>query len=131
MWKRLRYDDIRHMKYRLRESIYYQSKIIPPNGFAVERDFAELALDGMITLCPGFCYDGATGAPDTKEVMRGAAFHDFICNLVDLEVLPVEYRRQGDDMFKEILLLDGFSDYKADIYHKAVVRWGEIKHGTC
>jgi len=128
--QQIEYDNITRMKYRVTEDIEYKSKIIPPNGIDIVAPFAKLHSDGVQVLYKGFCYDGATGAPDTPGVMRPAAFHDFICKLVEDRVLPVEYRRQGDDMFRDLLIEEGFDNYLADIYHKAVVTWGEIKYGV-
>jgi len=130
MLKHVRYDDIRLKKYRLIESISYQSHIIPPGGIAVVRLFGMLGAEGLITLYPGFSSDGATGAPDTKRVLTPAFFHDFICDLVDEGILPVECRREGDDMFRDMLILHGFTEDEADVYHWFVVNWGELKHGT-
>ena len=85
---------------------------------------------GILTIKAGFQWDGATGALDTPDIMKASCVHDWFCTAVDNKVLPVEYRRKGDDLFERICLEEGMPEFRANYCHAAVVAWGRAKHGT-
>jgi hypothetical protein len=123
-----KYDNIMLKKFRLLGEFRIESDIIPPNGEEIDTTFAKLCSRGTIILRPGFCSDGFTFAPDIECAMDAAFVHDFICWLVDKKLLPIEYRKKGDDLFKDMLIGFDIPDAIVDVYYNAVVGWGQIKH---
>lgn len=81
----------------------------------------------VLTIKKGFQWDGATGALDTPDIMKASCVHDWFCNNVDNGVLPIEYRRKGDDLFYRICLEEGMPEFRAAYCHAAVVAWGHAK----
>lgn len=49
---------------------------------------SELRPDGVLTLCDGFGFDGATGIPDTVENLEAAALHDALIGMIIVGQLP-------------------------------------------
>lgn len=112
----------------------YKSKIKPPYkrvdfNFRINGKGGYIKPDGTVVLEVGFEWDFATGAFDTPDIIRPSAYHDFICNAVDAGALPVEYRRMGDDMFRDIAKEDGMPIWRRAWTHFAVVKYGQLKYG--
>lgn len=107
----------------------YKSKIKPLQGVIFKFKGGRLEPDGTVVLDAGFEWDFATGAFDTPDIIRASAYHDFICNAVDAGALPVEYRRMGDDMFRDIAKEDGMPIWRRAWTHFAVVKYGQLKYG--
>ena len=107
----------------------YKSKIKPPNGIVFKFKGGRIEPDGTIVLDVGFEWDFATGAFNTPDIIRASAYHDFICNAVDVGALPIEYRRMGDDMFRDIAKEDGMPIWRRAWTHFAVVKYGQLKYG--
>ena len=84
--------------------------------------------DKILRIEKGFRWDGATGALDTADIMKASCVHDWFCNAVDNGVLPIVYRRKGDDLFKRICLEEGMPEFRANYCHAAVVAWGHAKY---
>lgn len=96
----------------------------------IKTEFGLFKPDGVLNIEKGFQWDGATFAWDTDSIMKGSCVHDWFCNAVDNGVLPVSYRRKGDDLFKRICLEEGMPEFRAVYAHAAVVAWGKLKHNT-
>jgi hypothetical protein len=124
----MNYSDIRDKKYRLDEPLQFHTGIIPP--YPIKKNYGYLSAEGVLSLKPGFCSDGATGAIDTKDFLVPAFVHDWFCDMVNDKTLPVEYRRKADDLLKQMLLDNGMSPIRAEYVHRAVVSWGQIKHAN-
>ena len=113
----------------LKKEQRYKSKIKPPNEVYFKFTGGKIHADGTIILDDGFEWDFATGAFNTPDIIRASAYHDFICNAVDVGALPVEYRRMGDDMFRDIAKEDGMPIWRRAWTHFAVVKYGQFKYG--
>lgn len=50
---------------------------------------ARYSLDGILTILPGYRWDGATFAPDVAKLMRAVLLHDFLCQLVGRPDWPI------------------------------------------
>lgn len=56
-----------------------------------------LTTTGWLVVLRGYAWDGATGAKDTKTILRGTVMHDAIYQLIGLGVLDkVKHRRLAD-----------------------------------
>lgn len=120
------YEKLGLRSYRLIKDISKKTNSRPPNGKGLLTKFGYLDDDGLLTLYAGFCWDGATGALDTNDIMRASAFHDWFCNNVLNRSLPSSYRREGDDLFYIIMLEDGAPRWRAIYAHGAVVLYGKM-----
>jgi hypothetical protein len=74
----------------------------------------------------GYAWDGPSGPTfDTPSFMRGSLVHDVLYQLIRLELLDPCYRRDADDILKEICKEDGMGSLRAWWVHKAVVNFAE------
>ena len=105
--------------------------LIPENGLVYERseDFIRRARVEMrdkllasfrphsLTVHPGYCWDGATCAPDFRRVMRATVIHDLLCQLDHCHDWP-HSRREADDHFYQVARADNFP--LSGLYYAAV-----------
>jgi len=118
------YEEIGFRKYRLLTKLVVDTGISPPDGKEVRTKFGFLSVTGILTLYPGYQWDGATGAIDTISILRASALHDWFCLHVITRKLPPEYRRKGDDLFYLVCIEDGMPKIRADYAHAAVIAYG-------
>ncbi|MDA0780762.1 MAG: DUF1353 domain-containing protein [Rickettsiales bacterium] len=123
---KIKYDNIKHYKYRILEGFQLQTEIIPPK--AIKSNFSSLSENGLLRIEKGFCIDGATGGLDTEDVMRGAVIHDAFCNWQHQGLLDVEHRKEVDKLFRKTLLEDGVSDFRAGYMYAAIKTYVEMRY---
>ena len=112
----MKYDYIGDLKYRNKTNLNLSTDIIPPKEISTE--YIKLSLTGQLFIKKGFCWDGATGAFDTQDFMRGSMTHDAFCNLIAGEYLPQSYRKDADKLLRKMLIEDGMSKIRAWwVYH--------------
>ncbi len=64
-------------------------------------------IDGLMTLLPGYAWDGASGpARDTKSILRASAEHDGGYQLIRLGYISPEYKQSFDFLFRETYRID-------------------------
>jgi hypothetical protein len=85
----------------------------------------------VITLMPGFRWNGATFAPDFRRVLPGSAIHDALYErrfeLADEWHTPESLvRHWADEVFNEVNRHYGFGYLLKRIYYRAVRRLGWI-----
>jgi hypothetical protein len=83
----MKYEILKGWKYRLVEPVVRRTEIV---GNFINTDYIYLAEDGRLTLKTGYAWDGATGVPDTPEIMEASAIHDALYQLMRLEFLGRE-----------------------------------------
>lgn len=120
------YEKTGFRRYRLLKTFTYKTDIIPPKEIVTK--FGVLKINGDLTLDKGFRWDGATGALDTPDIMKASCLHDWFCTAVENKVLPVPYRRKGDDLFYRVCLEEGMPKGRATYCHIAVVAYGKAKY---
>jgi len=123
---KLKYDDLKQFKYRVLEVFTMETDIF--SEVPIETTFSCLDIDGMITIYPGFCWDGATGALDTNNIMRGSCVHDAFCNWHDQGMLTLEHRKKADELLEKIIKEDGMSDFRAGYVYGAVQAWVKLRY---
>lgn len=94
------------------------------DGFKVNHNFFNLDPSGVLIIKEGYAWDGASGAIDTKSIMRGALVHDCLYQMIRERLLPVEFRSWADKVLKDICLQDGMSSIRAEWVYQAVRRFG-------
>jgi len=75
-------------------------------GLLIETDYCTLDMNGILTVYPKYCWDGASRFPDTKWIMRGAFFHDVLYQLIREEVLDREYKEAADKLLERCCIED-------------------------
>jgi len=83
----MKYELLGGWKYRLVEPIQRRTEII---GYNLYTPYCHLYENGLLLLGVGYAWDGATGVPDTPEIMEAAAVHDALYQLMRLELLNRE-----------------------------------------
>lgn len=104
-------------KYRLAKPFIRELPWI--KGWTVIEPFFRLE-DGVLTLIPGYCWDGATGALDTDDIMRGSGVHDAGCQMTDRGMIPYYFREFFDQEFITICKEDKMSAFRRWRLNKAV-----------
>jgi len=68
--------------YKYQLHVDYQI-LIPIHGFSINTLYLELTQAGLLTICQGYAWDGASGPTiDTKSSMRAALVHDALDQLL-------------------------------------------------
>lgn len=96
-------------KYQLYETYVVKTGI---EGFSCKTDFIHLFSDGTLVVYKGYAWDGATGVPDVKFMMRGSLVHDALYQLIRLGLLPTCIKKRADMLFYEICKESAVSLYK-------------------
>lgn len=82
-----------------------------------------LKADGLLTVFPGYRFDGATFAPDIKSMMRSILLHDFLCQCCEHHLWPID-RYEADLWFHTLGLIDKASYISA--YYSVVRALGGV-----
>jgi hypothetical protein len=107
-------------KYILAETITYPTEI-GSDGASLR--FCTIYPDGLLTILPGYAWDGASGAIDTKTIRRGSLVHDALYQLLRETPFGFDgvYRRSvSDTLLREICLEDGMWGWRAAWVYRCV-----------
>lgn len=88
---------------------------------------AHLDCSGLLTIYPGYAWDGATCALDFKSALRATLIHDIMCQLVNHDHWTYD-RFEADLLFFETAKKDRF--VFARVYFYGVAVFG-ILHTIC
>ena len=112
-------------KYQLASDYRVKISIQPSDDIVT--DFIELTTGGALRLMNGYAWDGPSGpVVDTKENMRASLVHDALYQLMrNGELNTRTYRKSADKIFREICKKDGVSSFKANVFYKALRRYGK------
>ena len=110
-------------KYQLYETYTIKTDIKPNEK--IETRYLVLDIDGTLTIKAGYCWDGATGVPDSNKILRGSLIHDAFYQLMRLERLDRNiYRIKADEQLKKDCKLDGMGTFKAWCVYRGVRLFG-------
>jgi hypothetical protein len=91
----------------------------------VEVEYIDLTPDGRLTLWKAYRWNGSSFVQDTPACMRASAFHDALCKLMSLGLLPASVRPVADKLYYDLCREDGMS------WLQAKVRWAGLRvYGT-
>ena len=112
-------------KYQLSSSYKIDIPILPTADIVTE--FIDLDTSGRLTVKSGYAWDGPSGPViDTPENMRASLVHDALYQLMRNDKLKSRtHRRTADELFRDICKSDGVSSRKANIWYKALRRFGK------
>jgi len=123
------YEDLGNWKYRVTKGFSVQTDIIPPQK--IQTNFATLTMKGRLYIHKGFCWDGASGAFDTKNIMKASCLHDSLCNWMVAGLLPFdEYWEPADRLLRRVAIDEGMSKGRARVVYTAVKEYGRIRYGV-
>lgn len=122
----MEYETLKNWKYRIRKSFSIQTNIKPTK--TIRSTFSTLTPTGRLYINKGFCWDGATGGRDTKNIMRASCIHDGFCNFQQKGLLTVDQRKQADKLLYKLMKEDGMSEFRANIIYQAVRRYVEARY---
>ena len=91
---------------------------------AVITEYVTLTTNGSLFIKAGYAWDGATGFPDFKSVLRGSLIHDALYQLIRLGVLPASDRKKADEALRVACIEDGMSAFTARAIWAAVTLTG-------
>lgn len=94
-------------------------------GADVHLPHVHLSAFGVLTLTPGFEWDGPSGPTlKTLSTMRASAVHDALYSLIKAGLLPRETRKVADAMLRKLMLKDGAGHLRAWYFWLAVRLFG-------
>jgi hypothetical protein len=110
------------LKYQLAEDLVIS---IPIFGYNVSYEFISLTSDGLLTIKKGFCWDGASGAFDTKTIMKGSCIHDALYLLIRRGLIAKQLKKRCDRIMQNICLDAGMWQFRINYIGKALEEFGK------
>ena len=90
----------------------------------VVTEYILLSVAGDLTVVRGYAWDGATGAPDSDEIMEASLVHDAGFQLLRERKLPMIYLDKFNNLLKEICLEKGMEHVYAQGVFSVVDKLG-------
>ena len=116
-------------KYELDHQVTHLTRGLPLRRKACHypADMEFLAIDeyGRMTIRAGYAWDGASGPAINTETFRcGSLIHDALYQLIREGALPQSFRKQADQILREICIEDGMWRVRAWWVYRAVRVFG-------
>ncbi len=107
------------VKYILEKTWSVQTNIRPPK--AIRYKNISLGKKGLLTLTPGFPWDGPSGPTyNTPNSIAASAAHDALYRLMRRGLLVRKWRKKADEVFYWILREKRMSEIRATAWYQAV-----------
>jgi hypothetical protein len=117
--RKLKYRKLRFRFYELAEVEVYVTDIRPRTPITTR--YVDLSYDGILTVRPGFQWNGASGPTfHTANTFTASLIHDALCWLIENR-----WRERADKILYEILISRGMWKIRADLWYKAVRKAAE------
>ncbi len=118
MHTKTHYRKLKGYKYQLVEEFKYQTNIV---GFEIDDPYIKLDENGLLVVSKRYAWDGASGPTiDTLNSMRASLVHDALYQLLRMELLPQDQVIVADQLFKDILIADGMSPFRAWYWYQGL-----------
>ena len=93
----------------------------------IETEYIDLTTNGELIIKKGYAWNGASGIPDTSNIMRGSLVHDALYQLMrTVDHFDKEtYRDPVDRLLQQMCIKDGMNSIFAWIVYKAVKTFGD------
>ncbi len=99
----LKYRRLNPYKYQLTRPLFEATGLVLDRDYETVDQWVVLRKDGQLVIKESYCWDGASGpARDTTNIMRGALVHDAMYQLIREAGLPIKYRKDADQLLREI-----------------------------
>ena len=117
----------RGYKYVVKRDFHAQLDIIP--YAPINQDHMQMDMNGNAVIVAGYPWNGASGPTfDTLNSMRGSLVHDFIYELIRLNLIDKKYKEYADKLLHDLCTEDGMWSWRADYWRWAVLKFGA---GSC
>lgn len=121
MKKSLEFKELKSYKYILTQAVSYQTNI---TGFdqAIETPlqvYVTLDREGLLTLAPGYAWDGVTAWPDSDNTLYPSLIHDALFQLIaaeDSQLNSSIHKKLANDVFFKLLKANGVPKWKRNIF---------------
>jgi len=110
-------------KYQITQNYVIKTDIYPKTN--IETDYIDLNISGVLLIKKGYSFDGASGAKDTKTIMRGALVHDALYQLLRMEKIEPKYKKEADKLLYKCCIEDGMWKLRAKWVYAAVKKFGK------
>ena len=107
---------LRGYKYELVEGEKQQTNILE---LTVLHKYIRLYSDGEIIIVEGYAWDGSTCSFD-KNSLRASLVHDALYQLMREGLLHKKYRKQADQLYRDMLIEDGLWKIHANLRYWAL-----------
>jgi hypothetical protein len=112
-----------HLYFLDEPSISIQTEI---TGHHAKGVLMELMPDGLLTLVQSFWWNGSSFVQDTPACMRASAFHDALCRLISIGLLPASVRPAADKLYYDLCREDGMSWLQAKVRYAGLRVYGTV-----
>lgn len=121
---KITYRKLRSYKYQIMEPFAYQTNFFDLGNVSTKDDWVVLENNGLLKTKKGYTWDGASGPTiDTKNFLRGALVHDALYQLIRENLLEMKYRKDADQLLRDICREDGMSRLRSWYVYLAVRSW--------
>jgi len=100
-----------------------QTDIYPEKDIVTR--FYTIRTDGMMIANVGYAWDFASGAFDTRTIIRPSLWHDIGCQAIVDRLLDDKWKPEVDLLFRRLCVEDGMCNIRIAYTYKAV------KYGSC
>lgn len=83
-------------------------------------------IDCKLLIKDKYAWDGASGAVDSPDFMRGSLYHDSGYQLIREGLLDKSYRKEFDKLLRQVCIEDGMSKFRAFYVYYAVCIFGRF-----
>jgi len=108
--------------FRVEVTWEYQTKIAIDR--IIKTEWVDL-VKGLLIMKKGFCFEPSGPTIKTKSIMQGCCAHDAIYYLIRNGHLEKHWKEPGDDLMREIHLIDKVAEIRASYFHWGVTNFGE------
>ena len=118
----MKYQSIKGYKYRLAETLVVKTDI-RNRGF--KHPLFILKDDSTLVINVGYLWDGVSGPTwDTKSTMLPGLVHDALYQAIRLELLPLNFKDEIDELFYRLMIQEGVWALRAGYFYLAVYTFG-------
>ena len=106
-------------KHQLAEDASVRTNIRPAENIRTE--FIDLDTGGFLAIRNAYAWDGPTGVRFfVLKLMTPSLFHDALCQLLRMDLLPPHCRVLADDLYRQMSLENGVWSVRAWWQYRAV-----------
>ncbi len=110
-------------KYQLVKDAKFELDIRPEKE--IKTTFLTLDTDGTLHIASGYSWDGPSGPTiDTRNFMRGSLVHDALYQLMRMELITKDNRKQADEKLKKVCREDGMTNFRSWYIVKSLSTFG-------
>ena len=123
-----KYRKLKGYKYQILENYTYLDSGY--RNYSSATRFITVWGNGAINIGKGYAWDGATGFPDFKWIIKASLVHDALCQLIHHDkTLPPIYRKLADRLLRKMCIEDGSGKFMAGLVYFGVRMYVKLRYG--